>query len=70
MTWIETMLDKYGSEEAVKEEMKRRSELSSKNRGKKGGFAALNKRERRAISKMAANKRWGNTNESQETANG
>lgn len=37
------MVEKYGSEEAAKAEMRRRAENSSRNRGKTGGFASMDK---------------------------
>lgn len=40
--WL-NMVEKYGSEEAAKEEMRRRAERSSRNLGGKGGFASMDK---------------------------
>lgn len=64
-TWHERMVAKYGSEEAVKQEMRRRQELSMLNpnrqKGKhKGGFSYMKPEEHRELSKQAINKRWSN----------
>lgn len=56
------MLEKYGSEEAVRAEMQRRYRNSRKNpNANKGGFHNLKKRDSAALSELsraAANKRW------------
>lgn len=62
----EQMLEKYGSEEGVAEEMRRRGALSSRNSKGTGGFAFLAKNDPdrlRVISKRALEARWGKTNE-------
>lgn len=47
--WLK-QVEKYGSEEAARAEMRRRAEKSKRNTGGKGGFAALSKEELIAIS--------------------
>lgn len=39
--WMERMVDKYGSEEAVRAAMREFGNKSSRNTGGKGGFAKL-----------------------------
>lgn len=40
--WL-SMIERYGGEEEAKAEMRRRAEKSSRNLGKKGGFASMDK---------------------------
>lgn len=40
--WL-SMIEKYGSEEGAKAEMRRRAEKSRRNLGGKGGFASMDK---------------------------
>ena len=60
------MLEKYGSEEGVAEEMRRRGALSSRNSAGTGGFNHMKRTDPdrlRVISKIAADRRWGNNRE-------
>lgn len=45
------MVEKYGSEEAAKAEMRRRAEKSSRNKVGTGGFAALTAEQRKEVSR-------------------
>lgn len=58
--WLETMIVKLGSEEAVKKYM---SDLAKRQKGSKkpnSGVASLNKEQRSKQGKKAANARWQN----------
>jgi len=58
--WMETMIKKHGSEEAVKAYM---AELARKQKGIKkpnSGVASLSKAEQSKRGKKAADTRWGN----------
>ena len=57
--WMETMVKKHGSVEAVKAYM---AELAKKNKGikKRSGVATLSKAEQSKRGKKAADARWGN----------
>lgn len=48
--WL-SLVEKMGGEEEAKAEMRRRAEKSSRNLGKKGGFAALTPEQRVEISR-------------------
>lgn len=48
--WL-SLVEKMGSEEEARAEMRRRAEKSSRNLGKKGGFAALTPERRSEISR-------------------
>jgi general stress protein YciG len=62
LKWMETMIKKFGSEEAVKQEMRRRQEASRKTYKGTGGFASLTKEERQEISKKGNATRWKSSN--------
>ena len=47
----ELLVKKYGSEEKARAEMKRRADLSRRNKGGKGGFASLKRDKLIEISK-------------------
>lgn len=51
------MIEKYGSEEAAKAEMKRRGQNSSRNLGKSGGFASMSKEQLIEVSKKGVEAR-------------
>jgi hypothetical protein len=58
----QTNIAKYGSEEAYREEMKRRASLSSRNARGTGGFAHLKRTDPdklKETSRLALEKRWG-----------
>ncbi len=46
------MVEKYGSEEKAKIEMKRRADLSKRNKGGTGGFASMDKEKLAMISSV------------------
>lgn len=48
--WL-SLVEKYGGVEEAKAEMRRRAEKSSRNLGKRGGFAALTPEQRQEISR-------------------
>lgn len=45
------MILKFGSEEAYREEMRKRASLSKRNTGKKGGWASMDKEDHLAASR-------------------
>lgn len=54
----QNLIDKYGSEEAARAEMRRRAEKSSRNRGKKGGFASMDTDKLKEITRKGGKNRW------------
>ncbi len=48
------LIEKHGSEEAAKAEMRRRAENSSRNKGKQGGFHALKRDNPRMFKEIAS----------------
>ena len=48
--WL-SLVERYGGEEEARAEMRRRAEKSSRNLGKRGGFAALTPEQRQEISR-------------------
>lgn len=48
--WL-SMIERYGGEEEAKAEMRRRAEKSSRNLGKKGGFASFSTEKRIQVSR-------------------
>lgn len=64
------LVEKYGSEEAARAEMKRRADLSSRNKAGKGGFAALPTEQVKEISKLGVQAREANKIENKSSTTG
>lgn len=56
--WKDRMIAKYGSEEAVMEEMAKRQKKSRENYSGNGGFRSMDKDRLKEISKKGLTSRW------------